>query len=78
MSDITAPLVLDPVVIYDQLLEARSRLLGAYNAAESDDRKVVAFAQELADRVDAVDVDDLDAQRELMHQLELERAALVS
>ena len=76
MTQIAAPATTDPVVIYDQLLEARNRLLGTFNARESDDNKVVDFALELDARVGAVAIEDLAGQRELREQFAAERAAL--
>ena len=66
----------DPVVVYDIMCEARNRLLGTYNALESDDEAVIAFSLSLRDRVDAVDIDDLEAQRELTKAFAAERNAL--
>ncbi|PZR03053.1 MAG: hypothetical protein DI536_36425 [Archangium gephyra] len=65
-----------PVVIYDILCEARNRLLGTYNVREADDEKVVEFALTIDERVAAVALDDLDAQRALTAAFSAERDAL--
>lgn len=76
MGNVSRPHLTDPVVIYDQMLEARNRLLSTFNARTDDDVAVVQFALELDVQVDAVSIDDLDGQRALREKFATEREAM--
>jgi hypothetical protein len=62
----------DPVVVYDLLLEARARLVGAYNAAVEDDDVFVACVLEIDERIERVSLVDLSSQRELARSFNAE------
>lgn len=66
----------DPVVIYDVLVEAGTRLLGRYAARARDDEDVASFGRAVEDRIAALDIEDLDGQRALTAQLKAEYRAL--
>lgn len=80
---VAPPPTTDPVVIYDILIEAQTRLYARFAAQHptldpSDSEQVVEFGMQLDERVDALDVDDLDAQRRLTEQFKAEYTALGS
>lgn len=66
----------DPVVIYDVMVEAGTRLLGGHSAIEQDREKVVALYGVVHDRIAAVDLEDLDGQRQLTEAFKAEYRAL--
>lgn len=75
-TPILVPIMTDPVVVYDQLIEAKTRLLGAYREHQTDLALVAAYSQTLRARVDAVDINDLNAQLSVARDFENERQEL--